>query len=77
MINSTTKNLLSFIKNSPSMFHSVFSIKKVLKREGFIELNEYDNYEIIAGGKYFVTRNDSSVIAFKVGNELDSYSFWH
>ena len=47
MINAISKNLLSFIKNSPSPFHSVASIKKVLKREGFIELNESelnDNY---------------------------------
>ena len=75
MINSTSKNLLSFIKNSPSCFHSIASIVKVLKREGFVKLNENDSFNLNKSGKYYVTRNDSSIIAFKVGEELDSYSF--
>ena len=56
MINAISKNLLSFIKNSPSPFHSVASIKKVLKREGFIELNESNEFKVELAGKYFVTR---------------------
>ena len=75
MINSTSKNLLSFIKNSPSAFHSIASIKKVLKREGFIELNESELFNLELSKKYYVTRNDSSIIAFKIAPELDSYSF--
>ena len=75
MINSTSKNLLSFIKNSPSCFHSIASIKKILNREGFKQLTENEVYNIELNGKYYITRNDSSIIAFKVGEELDSYSF--
>lgn len=75
MVNAISKNLLSFIKNSPSCFHVVSSIKKILKRDGFNELKESDAFNLIKGGKYYVTRNDSSIIAFKVGEELDSYSF--
>ena len=75
MINATSKNLLSFIKNSPSCFHSIASIKKVLNREGFVQLSENEDFNISLNGKYYVTRNDSSIIAFKVGELLDSYSF--
>ena len=75
MVNATSKNLLSFIKNSPSCFHAIASIKKVLKREGFIELNESEIFNIKENNKYYVTRNDSSIIAFKVGETLDNYSF--
>ena len=75
MVNSTSKNLLSFIKNSPSCFHSIASIVKVLKREGFVKVNENENFNLLKNGKYYVTRNDSSLIAFKIGEELDSYSF--
>ena len=75
MINAISKNLLSFIKNSPSCFHSIASIKKILKREGFVELNEHKPFDVKKGNKYFVVRNDSSIIAFKVGETLDNYSF--
>ena len=75
MVNAISKNLLSFIKNSPSCFHVIASIKKILKREGFVELKESEQFDIVLSGKYYVTRNDSSIIAFKVGEVLDSYSF--
>ena len=75
MINSTSKNLLTFIKNSPTSFHSVASIVKILKREGFIQLFENINFKIQRTGKYYVIRNDSSIIAFKIGELLDKYSF--
>ncbi|MCI5745000.1 MAG: M18 family aminopeptidase [Erysipelotrichaceae bacterium] len=75
MVNAISKNLLSFIKNSPSSFHCVASIKKILNREGFIELYENEDFKIIRGGKYYVTRNESSIIAFNVGEVLDNYSF--
>ena len=38
MINAISKNLLSFIKNSPSPFHSIASIKKVLRYSSIDEL---------------------------------------
>lgn len=75
MVNAISKNLLSFIKNSPSCFHVIASIKKILKREGFVELKESEQFDIVLSGKYYVTRNDSSIIAFKIGEVLDSYSF--
>ena len=75
MVNAISKNLLSFIKNSPSSFHCVASIKKILNREGFIELFENEDFKIIKGGKYYITRNESSIIAFNVGEALDNYSF--
>ena len=75
MINAISKNLLSFIKNSPSCFHVVASIKKILKREGFVELKDHQDFELSNGGKYYITKNDSSIIAFKIGEQLDSYSF--
>lgn len=75
MANTISKNLLTFIKNSPSPFHSIASIKKILKREGFIELNENLNYDLATNNKYYVVRNDSSIIAFKTPENLDHYSF--
>lgn len=70
-----SKELLSFIDDSKSMFHAIDTIKKYLERENFIFLPENSKWEIKKGGKYFTTRNNSSVIAFKVGEILDDYHF--
>lgn len=75
MQNAISKNLLSFIKNSPSPFHTVASIVKILKRDGFEELLENEEFKLEKGGKYYVVRNESSIIAFKVAPSLDNLSF--
>ena len=60
------KGLISFLDKSPTAFHAVSSIKKKLVASGYFELVESEKWELTEGGKYFVTRNDSSIIAFRV-----------
>lgn len=64
------KNLIDFIYESPSAFHAVKSIKKILNKKGFIELGEGERWELQKGGKYFVIRNDSAIISFIVGSGI-------
>lgn len=71
----TSNELLEFIENSPSMFHSIETIKKYLKTAGFEYLPEGKKWTLAKGGKYYTTRNNTSVIAFKVGKELSDYHF--
>lgn len=75
MYSKTSADLLEFIKKCPSVFHAVSSIKNELEAEGFLELTEGKKWTVKKGGGYFVTRNSSSIIAFKVGEDLDGYSF--
>lgn len=60
------KGLISFLDESPTAFHAISSIKKKLVASGYSELAESEKWELTEGGKYFVTRNDSSIIAFRV-----------
>ena len=60
------KEMLEFIENSPSCFHAVANVKKILKEQGFTELEEGQDWTVEAGGGYYVTRNDSSIIAFRL-----------
>lgn len=66
---ATSQKLISFIQDSPSMFHSITAIRAILDQNGFVYLSEGSNWSgrIVAGGSYYTTRNDSSIIAFKVG----------
>lgn len=57
--------LIGFLDRSPASFIAVNNLKKMLSANGFSELREAESQEIEAGGKYFVTRNGSSLIAFK------------
>ena len=60
-----TNSLFKFIKNSPSAFHTVASVKERLVADGYTELCEGSAWSLVDGGKYFVTRNGSSIIAFR------------
>ena len=60
------EELFQFIENSPSCFHAIVTIREKLNDEGFIELVEGRSWQIEKGKKYYVTRNLSSIIAFKI-----------
>ena len=49
MENQTIKELTSFIKNSPTAFHAVKSIRDILTKEGFQELKESEKWKIEKG----------------------------
>ena len=67
--------LAAFIQNSPTPFHAVEQMAEILKREGFLPLAESERWEIHRGGRYYVTRNHSSILAFEVGNVVQDYGF--
>ena len=67
--------LSAFIEKCPSMFHTTAEISDRLKNAGFTFLPEGEAWSVERGGKYFTTRNGSTVVAFKVGEQLDNYHF--
>ena len=60
-----TRELFSFIEQSPCSFYAIDNLSKMLTKQGYIRLHERDAWELTEGGKYFVTRNGSSLIAFR------------
>ena len=67
--------LTTFIEHAPTAFHAVAELKEILKQEGFEELKESEMWKVKPGKRYYVTRNNSCIIAVKAGKELDNYSF--
>ena len=63
------QNLLKFIDRSPTPFHAVQEMSDTLSSKGFVELKEADAWKLVPNGRYFLTRNDSSLIAFVVGSK--------
>lgn len=60
------KELLTFIWDSPSVYHVVDNIRKKLLQQNFLELKEQEAWQLEADKGYFVVRNDSSIIAFRL-----------
>ena len=56
----------NFAEQSPTAFHAAANLEAVLQAGGFEELRETDPWLVDAGGKYYVKRNDSALIAFQV-----------
>ena len=74
-MNEMTKGLFDFIDNSPTAFQAVEQVKEILNKEGYTELEEGKVWNVQKGGKYYTTKNNSSIIAIHVGNELENYTF--
>lgn len=60
---SAAKEVISFIDESPTAFQAIANIAAELDALGYIRLSEAKKWDIKPGGKYYVTRNMSSVIA--------------
>lgn len=69
MYKETAKELLSFIEKSYSCFHLIQNMKEELNENGFEELYESQEWNLKCGGKYYVSRNESSLIAFQIPEE--------
>ncbi|MGE8501302.1 aspartyl aminopeptidase [Ectopseudomonas oleovorans] len=61
------QGLLDFLNASPTPFHATASLAMRLEAAGYRHLDERAPWHTEAGGRYYVTRNDSSIIAFKLG----------
>lgn len=60
------EGLLRFIEESPSVYHVIDNIRKMLLEKGFVELRENESWKIQSAKGYFVVRNDSTIIAFRM-----------
>ena len=62
-------DIFEFLEKSKTAYHAVENLTLTLKEYGFAELKENEKWSVKKGGKYFVTRNRSSLIAFTVGEK--------
>ena len=63
------RGLCEFIAASPTPFHAVLAMSRELQADGFVALAEDEPWELRQGGKYYLTRNGSSLLAFVHGRD--------
>lgn len=73
--NHFNQGLLDFLKDSPTAFHAVANMTKCLQENDFIALDETQSWSLKPGGKYIVTRNQSSLIAFTLDSQKNNTAF--
>ncbi len=69
-------DLISFLAESPTPFHAVASMEKILVQQGFQPLVENQPWKLSPGKKYFLTRNQSSLIAFRLSDDNPKLKPW-
>lgn len=70
------QSLIDFIDASPTPFHAVSNIVQRLERAGYQRLYENANWSVNKEGCYYIIRNRSSIIAFRLSsNDLTSTGF--
>lgn len=68
---------MEFFDASTDPFHAVQTSVTILKKSGFVKLEEGEHYSdgvIRPGGKYYYSRNKSTLVAFVVGQQWSSNS---
>ena len=72
--NQFNQQLCAFLDASPTPFHAVSTMVSLLSKAGFTELSDDQSWSLKQGGKYYVVRNGSSIVAFVNGSEAVSKS---
>lgn len=71
-MNNFNQELIKFLKEGTCIFTCIKTIKTILQKNNYQELTEKDRWELTKG-KYFIIRNDASLIAFSIGNKAQKF----
>jgi len=58
--------LIDFLNSSPSGYHAVANLCAMLEGSSYVRLQEQDAWDIVPGGKYYVVRGGTAVMAFRI-----------
>ena len=61
-------SLKNFLDASVSVYHAVEELRKVLDNAGYTRLQESETWNLVSGGKYYMTRSGTAIMAFRVPN---------
>ena len=62
-------HLCAFLNASHSSFHAVAYIAELLQQNGYTHLSEASHWDLVPGGKYYLIRGGTSIIAFRIPSE--------
>jgi len=60
------QGLKTFLDKAHSVYHAVAALRAMLEEAGYSRLQETDAWQLVPGGKYYLTRGGSALIAFRI-----------
>ena len=63
------KALMHFLDASHSVYHAAAGLVEELEKNGYTRLQEQESWKLVPGGKYFLTRGGTAVMAFRIPNQ--------
>ena len=69
------KKLINFLDKSYTCYHAINNLEEMLVKAGFEKLTEFNPWALETGKNYYVIKNSSSIIAFKVPANLENSGF--
>lgn len=67
-IDDLNQQLQAYLRQSPTPYHAASTAREILDRAGFTALSERDEWRLQPGQRYYLTRHDSSLLAFVYGH---------
>eukprot|EP00922_Rhytidocystis_sp_ex-Travisia-forbesii_P039326 GHVS01058499.1.p1 GENE.GHVS01058499.1~~GHVS01058499.1.p1 ORF type:complete len:488 (-),score=57.87 GHVS01058499.1:270-1733(-) len=68
--NAASREFLRYVNETGSPYHSVAAVKRILLKYNFQQLREQERWNLSCGGRYFVVRNHSAIMAFVIGEKF-------
>ena len=65
-MNERISSLVDFLDSAHSVYHAVAKLSGLLESSGYTRLDEGDAWTLAPGGKYYLTRGGSAILAFRV-----------
>ena len=59
------KDFVDYMNANHSVYHATAALKEQLINAGYTQLSDYEEWNLVPGGKYCVTKSDSSLMAFR------------
>jgi len=65
-MNEQIKNLCEFLDKSHSSYHAAANLAQVMEDAGYVRLSEKESWDLLPGGKYYLVRGGTALIAFRI-----------
>lgn len=68
-----SEELIAFLGDSPDCYHTIDTVRKILDKNGYTPLFESEPWDLEDGGRYYVIRNQASIIAFRYRKKFKGF----